>query len=122
MSSSLMSLSLNAILTPIPCSESIEAAKPLKISTHELNERHFELLVSKRWQNTAEFMKALTAHVYFICAFLPNITRPADRLKALRLIIEQASEVIADADDSLKAAINKLHEVCPRWEWMAALV
>lgn len=117
-----MSLSLNAILTPIPCSESIEAAKPLKISTHELNERHFELLVSKRWQNTAEFMKALTAHVYFICAFLPNITRPADRLKALRLIIEQASEVIADADDSLKAAINKLHEVCPRWEWMAALV
>jgi hypothetical protein len=115
-------MSLNTILTPIPCSESIEVAKPLRVSSHELNERHFELLVGKRWQSTAEFMKALTAHVYFICAFLPTITRPADRLKALRIIIEQASEVIADADDSLKAAINKLHEVCPRWEWDAVLV
>ena len=115
-------MSLNAILTPIPCPDGIEAAKPLRVSSHELNERHFELLVGKRWQSTAEFMKALTAHVYFICAFLPTIARPADRLKALRVIIEQASSVIADADDSLKAAINKLHEVCPRWEWDAAMV
>lgn len=122
MSSSLMSLSLNALLTPIPCPDGMEAAKPLRVSTHEINERHFELLVSKRWQSTAEFMKALTAHVYFVCAFLPTITRQADRFKMLRVIIEQTSSVIADADDSLKAAINKLHEVCPRWEWMAALV
>lgn len=116
------SITLNTILTPIPCAEGIEAAKPLRVSSHELNERHFELLVGKRWQSTAEFMKALTAHVYFICAFLPTIMRPADRLKALRLVIEQASEVIADADESLKAAINKLHEVCPRWEWDAVMV
>lgn len=117
-----MSVSLDAILRPIPCAEGIEPAKPLRISTHELNERHFELLVGKRWQSTAEFMKALTAHVYFMCAFLPSVVRPADRLKALRVIIEQASSVIADADDGLKAAINKLHEVCPRWEWQAAMV
>ena len=116
-----MSVSLNAILRPVPCPEGIEPAKPLRISSHELNERHFELLVGKRWQSTEVFMKALTAHVYFICAFLPTIARPADRLKAIRIIIEQASDVIADADDSLKAAINKLHEVCPRGEWDAVL-
>lgn len=117
-----MSVSLDAILTPIPCAEGIEPEQPLRISSHEMNERHFELLVGKRWQSTAEFVKCLTAHVYFVCAFLPSITRPADRLKALRVIIEQASSVIADADNGLKAAINKLHEVCPRWEWDAAMV
>jgi len=112
---------LNTILTPIS-SHRDEGTNPLHVSSHELNERHFELLVGKRWQSIAEFMEALTAHVYFICAFLPTITRQADRFKVLRLIIEQASDVIADADDSLKAAIKKLHEVCPRWEWMAAVV
>ncbi len=116
------SMSLNAILTPIEVPEGIAPPQPLRVSTHEINERHFELLVCKRWQSTTEFVKALTAHVYFVCAFLPTITRPADRLKALRVVIEQASSVIADADDSLKAAINKLHEVCPRWEWDAAMV
>jgi hypothetical protein len=117
-----MSVSLNAILRPIPCPEGIAPVEPLRISSHEINERHFELLVSKRWQSTAEFMKALTAHVYFVCAFLPTITRQADRFKMLRVVIEQASSVIDSADDSLKAAINKLHEVCPRWEWDAAMV
>ena len=117
-----MSVSLNTILTPIPCSEYCEPAKPLRISSHEINERHFELLVGKRWQSIAEFMKALTAHVYFVCAFLPSVVRSADRLKMIRVVIEQASSVIADADDGLKAAINKLHEVCPRSEWDAAMV
>lgn len=117
-----MSVSLNAILRPIPCSEEIEPIAPIRISSHELNERHCDLLGSKRWQSTAEFIKALTAHVYFVCAFLPTIVRPADRLKTIRIVIEQATSVIEEADDSLKAAIGKFYDVCPRKEWNAAMV